>query len=307
MAHEFTEHINYQDLPKPPDEVHAFYIEFDLDDNGKLVQKKDEFNDELFNDLIPFAFGDRNRVVKNLDYAKFSEMRREAARRIYQIPEAKDLVDDYESAHKISDSYLRRGEFGELVLYHLLHEYFNAESLISKIYFKDNDNLPAHGFDAVHVDSKSKTLWLGESKLYEQPNQAIDALIQDLKEHFNRDFFHSEFQIITNRAINDSNIPVDPFIQRLLDPKTKILDKLANINVALFAAYDSSAITSEQQANMEEKLEKETKRLYKKIRKGISKHAWNKQLKTFLLLFPLDSKKEFVKKLHVKLIAAQRS
>ena len=307
MTHELMEHIKYPDLPKPPDEVHAFYIEFDLDDNGKLVQQKTKFYDELFNDLIPFAFGDRNKAIRNVDFTKFSEMRREAARRLYKIPDSKDLVNNYESAHDIPNSYLKRGEFGELVLYHILHTYFNAESLISKIYFKDNDNLPAHGFDAVHVDSKNKTLWLGESKLYEQSNQAIDALIQDLNEHFNTDFFHSEFQIITNRAINDSNVPVDPFIQRLLNPKTRILDKLANINVALFAAYDSSSLTSEQQDDREKKLEKEIKKLYRKIRKGINEHAWNKQLKIFLLLFPLHDKKEFVKELHVKLLYAQQS
>jgi len=35
------------------------------------------------------------------------------------------------------DKYIKRGEFGELLLYHLLHEYFGADALISKIYFKD--------------------------------------------------------------------------------------------------------------------------------------------------------------------------
>lgn len=43
MAHDFTEHEDYKKWPKPPDEVHAFYIEFDLGNGGKLVQKKEEF------------------------------------------------------------------------------------------------------------------------------------------------------------------------------------------------------------------------------------------------------------------------
>ena len=85
------------------------------------------------------------------------------------------------------------------------------------------------------------------------------------------------------------------------------MDKLANINIALFAAYSSSAISAEQQDNMEEKLKKETSKLYKKIREGISEHDWKNHLKIFLLLFPLDNKDEFVKELHVKLLFAQRS
>lgn len=307
MTHELMEHKKYPELPKPPDEVHAFYIEFDLDDNGKLVQQKTKFYNELFDDLIPFAFGDKNTMIKGMDFRELSMIKREAAQRIYKISETKDLVGEYESATKIPDSYLTRGEFGELVLYHILHEYFNAESLISKIYFKDTNNLPAHGFDAVHVDSENETLWLGESKLYKQASQAMDALIKDLNDHFNTDFFNSEFQIIANRAINDSDLPMDPFIQRLLDPKTKVLNKLAKINVALFAAYDSSAITTEQQADMEEKLKMEIKKLYQKIKNGIDTHAWNKYLKVFLLLFPLDDKDKFVKELHVKLLYAQRS
>lgn len=302
MAHDFTEHEEYKKWPKPPDEVHAFYIEFDLGNGGKLVQKKEEFYDELFDDLVPFAFGNKKMSNKNS-----SEMKREAAKKIYDIPEFASILDIYKLAHDIPDKYLRRGEFGELTLYHILHEYFNADALISKIYFKDSDNLPAHGFDAVHVDTENKILWLGESKLYAQANQAMDALIQDLKDHFNTDFFNSEFQIIANRAIEDSDVPVDPFIQRLLDPKTKTLDKLANINIALFAAYSSSAISAEQQDNMEEKLKKETSKLYKKIREGISEHDWKNHLKIFLLLFPLDNKDEFVKELHVKLLFAQRS
>lgn len=76
MAHDFTEHEEYKKWPKPPDEVHAFYIEFDLGNGGKLVQKKEEFYDELFDDLVPFAFGNKKMSNKNS-----SEMKREAAKK----------------------------------------------------------------------------------------------------------------------------------------------------------------------------------------------------------------------------------
>ena len=107
-------------------------------------------------------------------------------RKMYSIPELKEASQYYLESDFVEDKYIRRGEFGELLLYHLLHEYFNADALISKIYFKDNVGLSAHGFDAVHVDSENRILWIGESKLYSSGTSAIDELMKDLSEHFNR-------------------------------------------------------------------------------------------------------------------------
>ena len=45
--------------------------------------------------------------------------------------------------------------------------------------------MPAHGFDAVHVSTNEKILWLGESKLYDDSKEGIKALVKDLNEHIN--------------------------------------------------------------------------------------------------------------------------
>lgn len=305
MAHDFTDHKEYKNFVDPP-KVHAFYISFDLNDKGELVQQEPAFYDELFDDLVPFAFGPK-AFLKNFTLQDFSRLKRKAAKRIYNISGTVDPLKNYKVSHNIPQKYLNRGEFGELILYHLLHEYFNADALISKIYFKDSNGLPAHGFDAVHVDSKNKTLWLGELKLYIHPSQAIDALLQDLKEHFNIDFFKSEFQIIANRAIDDSDENLDPFIKTLLNPNTKILDKLAHIKVALFAAYSSTVFSEKDLNGLKTKLEEEITPLYKKAKKGISNHGWSDRLKVYLILFPVDDKTKLVEELHSKLRYAQLS
>lgn len=295
----------HSEYEKVSERIHIFYIGFDLDDNGECIQTKNEFYNELFNDITSFAFGSTNVMSRIKEPQDIAKVQREALKKIYSIPEIEEARDYYLESDNVEDKYLKRGEFGELILYHLLHEYFNADALISKIYFKDSVNLAPHGFDAVHVDTDTRVLWLGESKLYMDGNKAIDALIKDLEEHFNRDFFHNEFTIIMNR-VHDSKIEVDEFMQNLIDPETKILDKLVNINVALFAAFNSEAMSMIDQSLFREKLDSEIKILRDKAYNKSRQHPWNEQLNLFLFLFPLDSKNDFVRDLHLKLKGAQQ-
>lgn len=300
MSHNHSEHIENKE------NVHTFYIGFDLDNSGKISQVKSKFYDELFDDITAFAFGTKNVMGKITTPQDISKVQREALRKMYSIPELQEASKYYLESDDIEDKYLKRGEFGELLLYHLLHEYFNADALISKIYFKDSMGLPAHGFDAVHVDSENHILWLGESKLYSVANSAIDALMKDLEEHFNTNFFESEFAIIDNR-VHDSGIELDDFMKTLIDPQTKVLKKLANINIALFAGFDSKSLQDySDNQTFKENLKGEIKLLRERANKKTVKHSWNEYLNIFLFLFPIDNKREFVKDLHLKLKGAQQ-
>lgn len=305
---------NHSDYLKHDDKVHIFYIGFDLLDDG-LAQVKERFYDELFNDIPAFAFGTDIMDIKYRDQGVVPTVR-EAMKKMYAIPEIKQAQKEYLSSTSTEDKYLKRGEFGELLLYHLLHEYFTADALISKIYFKDSEGLPAHGFDAVHVDISSETLWLGESKLYKSPTGAIDELIKDVvgftnnkgkvhKGHFCTDFFNSEFQIITNR-VHDTGVGYPDFVNKLIDPNTKTLDKLANINIALFAGFESESLKKYDPKTFDLTLEKEVEKLRIRAAKGLELHSWHEQLNICLFLFPLDDKKDFVSSLHQKLKGAQQ-
>lgn len=306
--------------------VHVFYIGFDIDDNGDPYQEKKEFGNELFLDILSFAFGPDRVMNQATDSQAMMAMVEQAMKKLYEIPSVKEASEFYtaqdeqtrvakeRALRKNPDTektgeeiYTNRGEFGELMLYHWLHEYFDADALISKIYFKDSVNLPAHGFDAVHVNKETKTLWLGESKLYKSDSAAISALTKDLDEHFNRDFFHSEFTIISGHAKSDGFIK-DPFIINLLDPETKVLDRLANINVALFAGFESKTIKEGFCDDFVEKLKNETEALVKKANEKFIQHPWiqKNQLNWYLFLFPYEDKNELVKSLHLKLKGRQQ-
>lgn len=305
---------NYSDYLKHDEKVHVFYIGFDLLDDG-LNQVKEKFYNELFNDIPAFAFG-TDIMNKKQNESGMVPTVREAMRKLYAIPEIQAAQKEYLNSTSTEDKYLRRGEFGELLLYHLLHEYFNADALISKIYFKDSASIPAHGFDAVHVDLENETLWLGESKLYISSTSAIDELVKDVvgfkdkdgkehKGHFNTDFFNSEFQIITNR-VHDTGENYPEFIEKLIDPNTKTLDKLANINIALFAGFNSKSLKNFDETTFSDSLNSEIEKLISESKEGLSKHPWNQYLNLFLFMFPLDDKRAFVSSLHQKLKGAQQ-
>ncbi|WP_145449894.1 HamA C-terminal domain-containing protein [Staphylococcus hominis] len=295
--------------PDNQNNLHTFYIDFDLSDTGELEQVKEEFYNVLFDDIPNFAFGQRQIVKRLNNDPNIVKINREAFKKIYSIPEIKKASDYYLNSNEVEDKYLRKGEFGELILYHLLHHYFQAESLISKIYFKDSNNIAAHGFDAVHVNVSKKELWLGESKLYHNGNSAIKELVKDLETHFNRDFFKSEFTIINNR-VQDDDAELDDFMKTLISPDTRCLDKLANIKIALFAGFTSKHISNrngfEDEYKFNEELNKESIDLLSSLNKKKESHTWIDYLDIYLFLLPLDNKKEFVKDLHIKLKGAQQ-
>lgn len=289
--------------------LHTFYIDFDLSDTGELEQVKEEFYNTLFEDIPEFAFGKRQvekRLNNNTSIVRIS---REAFKKIYSIPEIKEASDYYLNNNEVEDKHLKKGEFGELILYHFLNHYFQAESLISKIYFKDSNNLAAHGFDAVHVNVSNRELWLGESKLYQDGKSAIRELVKDLNTHFNRDFFNSEFTIINNR-VQDDDAELDDFMKTLISPETLCLDKLANIKIALFAGFTSKYISNrnefEDKNTFDKELSKESVDLLNSLNKKKDSHAWVNYLDIYLFLFPLNDKKELVKDLHIKLKGAQQ-
>ena len=101
-----------------------------------------------------------------------------------------------------TDKYKKRGEFGELILHLLLRDYHGTTPLISKIYFKDADNVTVHGFDSVHVVSEkdgTNRLWLGESKLYKNGREGVKKLAEDLVSHVQENYLRREFNLLATR------------------------------------------------------------------------------------------------------------
>ena len=206
----------------------------------------------------------------------------------------------------------------------LLRDFYNSLPLLSKIYFKDSDGHTVHGFDAVHIapdiNDKSKfSLWLGESKLYTNGKAGVKALTKDIEEHFNREYLRREFALISKKKNNyvaldkfedlNKKSEYEFFLKKQeewydkLDEKEKLQDILSSVTIPMLCTYSSETFNK----HTDETLNEFKKDLEQEI-KDIEKHFYDNlkspiacNLNIVLLLFPVPSKKELVKQLHIKL------
>jgi len=144
---------------------------------------------------------------------------------------------------------LRRGEFEELILHLLLRDFHNTIPLLSKVYFKDSLGHAVHGFDAVHIEPTTKTLWLGESKLYTSGKAGLKALITDIEEHFKSDYLTSEFMLISKKLTQIDNIPDKDYWLDLISKSKKLIDQLNTINIPLLCTYHCDLFTAHTDEN----------------------------------------------------------
>ncbi len=246
--------------------------------------RNERFSQYVFNFLPEFALTWSERQ-------KFSdqtavELLRKAAQIIYQ-----------------TEKYSKRGEFGELILLAVLKELFSTIPAICKIYYKSSVNETVKGFDAVHVIviGNSLELWLGEVKFYNNINNAIHDVVNELEVHSKTDYLRNEFALISNK-IEDSWEHSEKLL-KLLDPNTS-LDKIFDRTcIPVLLTYDSNVINNYETLKKEyqNKIEEEILKYYDIFLKS----NLPKDLRIHLILLPLKSKKTLVDGLQRRLMAWQ--
>lgn len=187
-----------------------------------------------------------------------------------------------------TDKYKSRGEFGELILHLLLREFHGTIPLVSTIYFRDAVNVPAHGFDGVHViDNKNeKKLFLGESKLYKSGPAGIADLLKDMETHLNNDYLRQQFNLVSRKIPNDAqNIRH----WRTLLHKNQTLDEIfKSIVIPMVCTYNSDLFINhcDNTSDYFKDFEEECKSLFEKFNKGRTVS----NVEFLLLLLPIPCK-----------------
>ena len=291
-------------------ELSTFLVGFDINDKGDIKYRAKPLIEKLSHVIYEFAFGfhDGEETPNNEILSKLAE----AAKSLYKIDafqKVKDLYDNDGSINDdVKDKYLRRGEFGELILHLLLRDFHNTIPLLSKIYFKDSFGHTVHGFDAIHIENDSKTLWLGESKLYKDGKAGVRALIQDIEEHFKSDYLNSEFLIVSKKLKHFDNIPEKDYWLDLMSKSSKLIDQLDSINIPLLCTYNCELFNKYSDENCADFIQEyldEMKEL-KKYFDDNNNHPLKTKLNIILILFPVQNKVEIVKGLHNKLSLMQK-
>jgi hypothetical protein len=188
-------------------------------------------------------------------------------------------------------------------------KHFNeAIPLLSKIYFKDADGATVHGFDAVHYNEATHSLWLGESKIYNDPKRGISSLIGDIKEHIKSEYLKREFALIGKKFVLATSIEKTKRdkILELLNEEESLEGKIEKIFIPLLCTFPAKTYESYDQESKEftETYVKEMKILEKYFHDN-NDHPLKDRLNIVLLLMPIKSKKDLIKMIHERLTQAQ--
>lgn len=287
----------------------TFLVGFDLEDNGGKVYRLKPLVKKLTEVIHEFAFGFHEDT--QTDNTQTLNKLTDAATSIYKIDAFQKVKDIYNNGGEIDDDledkYLKRGEFGELILHLLLRDFYKTVPLLSKIYFKDSLGHAVHGFDSVHIQEDNGTLWLGESKLYTNSKKGIKELINDIKEHFKSDYLKSEFILISKKLKHLNNIPNMDYWLNALTNSGALIEKLKTINIPLLCTYQCDLFSKYEDEVLDEFVTEylEEMNSLKKYFDDNNDHPFKTNLNIILILFPIQNKKEMVKALHHKLSLLQ--
>jgi hypothetical protein len=325
------------------DNLRVYYLGFDL---GRYLNE--EFTELLMDVIVDFAFGYHTGILKKYD----RRIIKEAATAIYRIDEYQQIKWLYvDEDSELSDcelkeekKYLKKGEFGEMILHLLLRDFFDTEPLLSKIHFKDTDNAVVHGFDIVHIgkdleDPTQNSIYLGESKLYARktghPGKlGVKDLVDDIISHFKTDFLYREITLINKKKdafkplteYEDLNTELEysaflkkkeewfKILKQVEKKEKRLQDFLKSVTIPLVCTYQSKIfegctdIQSEKfktdLTNEIAEIKLEFETKMKSIKEEIGEPI-RTELNIVLLLFPIPSKKELIKVLHEKLYKHQ--
>ena len=226
------------------EDVDGILINYDINDNGKYDYLYDDFVSSVVNCLPEYAMGYNPAPLLQTQYIPALRESAKSVIKIKRIAEIKSYLDNG-TAYQDWDPdilrfYNRKGVFSEIILHFILREFKDTLPLISKIYFKDSNAVEAHGFDAVHVsvDENKKTLWLGETKFYDNSNGALKALVDDLNKHFIVDYLKEQFLIISRALTNDNPLRSN-WVEELNQAKT-LSEKFGLIKIPLLCIYEDN-------------------------------------------------------------------
>jgi hypothetical protein len=203
----------------------------------------------------------------------------------------------------LTEKYQTRGEFGELILHLLLRDFHNTIPLISKMYFKDSHNVPAHGFDGVQItiNGEDKKLWLGESKLYKTGKDGVKDLAKDIVKHVNAEYIRKEFSLISRKLPSD--VPEIDYWRNLMDKHQKLDVIFSKIVIPMVCTYNSE-LFNKHVDNTEDYFE-ELKGECNELNEIFKNKKPDSDVEIILLLLPVPNKDELNEELDRRLKAMQ--
>lgn len=243
----------YEDLETlPKKNHHGLAINY-----TDLKERKDEFLSELINTVVSWVYN--NNKSKNLFDARFAETG--------DIGNAMNFVTNH--AYKKFRKGHPQGQFGELLLFNLIQQYYKAVPILRKQRITTSTGHERFGADAIHYkkDGDNNIFILGESKCYKS------------KYSFNSAFKTSINSIVTTFNHLDKELDLylyDDFLEPELESLVKSYkdNELPNVRfelVCMVAYNETNKITG----NNEESIKESIKVIIKDRCKNFDKNNFN--------------------------------
>lgn len=194
------------------------------------------------------------------------------------------------------------GEGGEFLLFALAEAVFELTQILCKMSLKTSTSMHYHGADGVYAaateDGYLNVYW-GESKLYDNPTNAITDCLKSLapflREEFSDDATNAQDIYLVNEYANLTDPVAVATLKRFFDPDCAESNKLRLCGFAL-VGFDVDCFTEKEQAGIWEKIEAALKEHLPKWQSHVGKRLGEEKLEMFDIHFicvPMRSVKEF--------------
>jgi len=200
-------------------------------------------------------------------------------------------------------------ELAEIVLYGIMKNYYNALSVVPKIFYKQNPQDNAKGADSVHIvieNENNFSLWLGEAKFYNSiEDDRLGSIVQSVKELLETDKLKKENSIITNvkdleTLIKNSELK-DKIKQMLSNGKsTDLLKPILHVPILLLHECEitkkHNSLTEQYKSEIIKYHKQRAESYFKKHLKKCNKIFKYSEIKFHIILFPVPDKNKIVDK-----------
>lgn len=201
-------------------------------------------------------------------------------------------------------------ELAEIVLYGVMHHYYEALPVVPKIFYKQNTQDNAKGADSVHIVLEGEddfSLWFGEAKFYNSiENARLPSVVESVGNSLKTEKLKKENSIITNMADVDrliENKDLAAKVMLALSSANSMDDIKPRLHIPILLLHECS-ITAEAK-EMDDDYRKKLREYhldrasayFKKQVEALSGNVTKySSIKFHIILFPVPNRKELVER-----------
>lgn len=199
-------------------------------------------------------------------------------------------------------------ELAEIVLYGIMHHYYNALPVVPKIFNKQNAQDNAKGADSVHIVLEGEdefSLWFGEAKFFNSiENARLADIVESVGNSLQTEKLKKENSIITNMAEVDRLVENKGLVAKIrlaLSPDNSMDNIKPILHIPILLLHQCSITAGAKEVDEEYRskirryhLDRATayfSRQIESLSKKVSKYS---SIKFHIILFPVPDRKDLV-------------